>query len=81
MAKIINKDFIRPTKRSFGKSKSGPISIEFNGNELEQKEPWISPEINDMEIFELPCCDRRIKIEDNWQNTTYCFFCGFPYKI
>ncbi len=81
MAKIINEKLISPMKKSFGKPKSGPISIEFKGNELDQKEPWISPEINDMEIFELPCCNRKIKVEDNWQNTTYCFFCGFPYQI
>ena len=80
IAKQINVGLIDPLEKSFGKSKSGPISIEFKGRKLEQRESWISPEVNDMEIFELPCCDRKIKVVDDWQNTTYCFFCGFPYK-
>jgi len=79
MAQIINKNLINPMKKSFGKAKSEPISIQFTGNELNQKEPWISPEVNDMDIFELPCCDRKIKVKDDWLDTIYCFFCGFPY--
>ena len=37
-------------------------------------------EVNDMEVFDLPCCQRKIKIEENWAKVTHCFFCGFPYK-
>jgi len=55
-------------------------SIRFEGKEMEQQKPWISPEVNDMEIFDLPCCQRKIKIEENWQDKVYCFFCGFPYE-
>jgi hypothetical protein len=80
MAKLVNENFIRPLKRNFGKSKSGLISLEFKGNEMRQKEPWISPESNDMEIFNLPCCNRKIKIEEEWKDKVYCFFCGFPHK-
>jgi hypothetical protein len=80
MAKIVNENLIRPLKRTFQRSSSGIVSIRFEGKEMEQQEPWISPEVNDLEIFDLPCCQRKIKIEENWQGKVYCFFCGFPYE-
>jgi len=80
LAKIVNENLIRPLKRTFQRSSSGMVSARFEGKEIEQQEPWISPEVNDMEIFDLPCCQRKIKIEENWQDTVYCFFCGFPYE-
>lgn len=79
MTKIINENLIRPLKRTFRRPNSGMVSIRFEGKEIEQQEPWISPEVNDMEMFDLPCCQRKIKIDENWQDTVYCFFCGFPY--
>jgi hypothetical protein len=81
MAKMINVDLIRPFKETFGKPTLGVVSMRFKGKALEQQEPWISPEVNDMEVFDLPCCQRKAKIEDNWMNVVYCFFCGFPYKV
>ena len=80
MAKIVNENFIRPLKRNFQKPSSSMVSIRFEGKEMEQQEPWISHEVDDMEIFDLPCCKRKIKIEDNWIGVVYCFFCVFPYK-
>jgi len=80
IAKIVNENLICPLKRTFRRSNSGMVSIRFEGEEMEQQEPWISPEVNDMKIFDLPCCQRKIKIEENWWNVVYCFFCGFPYK-
>lgn len=80
MAKLVNENLIRPLKRNFGKSSSGLISLEFKGDEIRQKEPWISPESNDMEIFNLPCCNRKLKIKEEWKDKVYCFFCGFPHK-
>lgn len=80
MAKIINENLIRPLKRTFQRPSSGMVSIRFEGKEMKQQEPWISPEVNDMEIFDLLCCQRKIKIEENWQDAVYCFFCGFPYE-
>ena len=79
-AKIINEKLIRPLKREFSGSRSGPISINFKGEEMKQKEPWISPEPNDLEIFNLPCCNRKLKIQEDWKKEIYCFFCGFPHK-
>lgn len=80
MAQIVNKNLIDPLKRNFRGSNSGAISMRFEGKEMEQQEPWISPEVNDMEVFDLPCCQRKMKIDENWIKTVYCFFCGFPYK-
>lgn len=80
MAKIVNEHLIRPLKRTFPKHSTDIVSMRFEGKEMEQQEPWISPEINDMEIFDLPCCQRKIKIEDNWTSVVRCFFCGFPHE-
>jgi len=52
----------------------------FEANEMQQREAWISPERNDMTTFELPCCERKIKVQDNWPDTVHCFFCGFPHE-
>lgn len=80
MVKIVNENLIRPLKRTFRRSSSGDVSIRFEGKKMEQQEQWISPEVNDMERFDLPCCQRKIKIEESWQDKVYCFFCGFPYE-
>jgi len=80
MAKIVNENLIRPLKRTFHRPSSGMVSMRFEGREMEQQVPWISLEVNDMEIFDLPCCQRKIKIEEDWSDVVYCFFCGFPYK-
>lgn len=79
-AKVINENLIRPLKRMNRRPQSGLISIQFEAKEMEQKEPWISPEPNDMVIFDLPCCERKIKMEENWHNVIYCFFCGYPHN-
>jgi len=80
MAELINENLIHPLKKNFPKSNSGLISISFEGKEMEQKELHMAPETDDMEIFDLPCCNRKIKIENNWEDLVYCFFCGFPHK-
>jgi len=79
IAKIVNENLIRPLKKTFQRPSFNMVSIRFEDKGMEQQEPWISPEVNDMEIFDLPCCQRKIKIEENWQKTIYCFFCGFHY--
>lgn len=80
IARIVNENLIGPLKRNFGHQSSGPISISFKGQEMEQQEPWISPEVNDMDEFDLPCCHRKIKIEDSNIGCIHCFFCGFPHE-
>lgn len=79
MAKMVNEHFIRPLQRNFGRPSSGLISMQFKGKEMKEQEPWISPETDDMDIFELPCCQRKMKIEDGWEGKVHCFFCGFPH--
>lgn len=77
MAQIINDNLIRPLQGKFQKHDS---FISFQGKEMQQREPWISPELSDMKIFNLPCCERKIKIDDNWNKRVHCFFCGFPHE-
>ena len=80
MASLINEHLIRPLQRNFGHQRSGPISISFHGHEMGQQEPWISPEVNDMNVFDLLCCNRKIKVEENTTGRIHCFFCGFPHE-
>ena len=80
MKEQINKNLIGPLKRNFGRPSSGPISIRFEGKEMKKEEPWISPEENDMEVFELPCCERKLKIIEGWKDKVHCYFCGFPHE-
>lgn len=81
IAKQINEHLIRPLKRMARRSSSGPVSMRFEGKEIKQQEPWISPETSDMKIFDLPCCGRKMKIADDWEGVVYCFFCGFPHEF
>ncbi len=81
MADLVNKDLINPLKNILSKSNSGLFSISFKGKEMEQKELHMAPDVDDMEIFDLPCCNRKIKIENIKEDKVYCFFCGFPHKI
>jgi len=79
MAQRVNEQLIRPMKRKFSGCRSGFVSIKFEGKEMEYQEPWTSPESDDMTIHALPCCDLRVKLEDDWSQTAYCHQCGFPY--
>ncbi len=80
MARLVNEHFIRPMNRSFGGGRRGGlVSIEFKGDEMDEQEPWISPEPNDMVRFALPCCERELKIEGDGDAAIHCFFCGFPH--
>jgi len=79
-AQLVNENLIRPLKRSLGRHTSGPVTIRFEGRELGQQEEWIGPEPNDMTRFRLPCCDREIKITEDWSGRVHCFFCGFPHE-
>lgn len=75
-ARIINENFIKQMKSQF----SGNGLIKFEGKEIEEDEPWISPETNDMKMFELPCCNLKIKVVENYLGTIYCPYCGFPHN-
>lgn len=80
MAQIMNEQFIRPMKRKFSGRQKGLISFRFEGKEMEYQEPWISPEPDDMTIHGIPCCGLRVKLENDWAGTVYCYRCGFPHN-
>jgi hypothetical protein len=80
MARLVNEHLVRPMKRSLGGApRGGLFSIEFKGSEMEEQEPWIAPEPNDMSQFALPCCNRELKITNAAEEVVHCFFCGFPH--
>lgn len=69
----INKGFILPMKKKF----SGSEIIKFEGKELEKNTEIIQPEGNDLKLYHLKCCEKNIKIEEDWEKEVYCYFCGF----
>lgn len=75
MAGLVNEHLIRPLNRSMG---HGSV-VRFEGNEMKQKEEWIAPEAPDMTVVDLPCCERKVKVADDWNNGVHCFFCGFSH--
>jgi len=75
MADLVNEQLIRPLNRSMGHGSF----IRFEGKEMKKQDEWISPEASDMTVFNLPCCERQIKVADDWKGTIHCFFCGFAY--
>ena len=79
-AKTWNEGLARPLRRSSRHSRGEFLSVRIEADEMQQREPWISPEENDMTVFDLPCCNRKLKVDDGWSGTTNCFFCGFPHR-
>jgi hypothetical protein len=77
MAGLINEHLIRPLNRSMG---HGSV-VRFEGKEMKKQEEWISPEASDMTVFDLPCCERQVKVADDWKGTVYCFFFGFSHEM
>lgn len=76
MADLVNAHLIKPLQRSTRSSSF----IKVNGKPMKQQEEWISPEINDMKIFELPCCERKIKTTENWKKIYIVIFVDFAIK-
>jgi hypothetical protein len=76
-ADIINRDLIKPFQRMNSPSSGFHVTT----HELKHGNELINPEINDMTIFSLPCCNKTIKIAEGWDKTCYCFYCGFPHKV
>jgi hypothetical protein len=81
IAQIVNEQLIRPMKRKFSGRRSGFVSIKFEGKEMAYQKPWASQEPDDMTIHAFPCCDLRVKLEDDWSQAVYCPQCGFPHTI
>lgn len=75
-ARILNETFIKSMRSQF----SGNGLVKFEGKDIEEDEPWISPETSDMKMFDLPCCNRKIKLDESYTGPVYCPYCGFPHK-
>lgn len=80
MAQTLNKEFAH-LKRKTSRSSKGLISIKLDFKEMPYKEPWISPESDDMALYNLPCCGTALKLKDGWCRTYYCIQCGFPHPV
>ena len=76
MAQLINEHLVKPLQKtsrssSFLKIEAKPIS---------QQQEWIGTEADDLKEVTLKCCERQIKLIDNWDKKVFCHFCGFPHK-
>ena len=81
LADLVNDNFIRPMKREFKKPSSGPIGITIEADEMKKKEPWISPEDDDMDVHSLSCCGKELKLLETWDKEYACIYCGFKHLI
>ena len=79
-ADIMNPHLKKMEKTMRNINQSGFVSMKMSATKMDKKEPWISPEENDLIVFPLPCCDRELKIDDDWNGTVHCHFCGFPHQ-
>jgi hypothetical protein len=70
---IINKEFVTFLKGLDNPSKG----VRVTAHELERGNELINPEINDMKIIELPCCQKSIKIDQDRDSQIHCYYCGF----
>lgn len=75
MAKMVNEHLIKPLSRS------SSSAFSFKGSEMKYEEPWISDETNDMSVFDLGCCNEKVKILDGWTKSVFCFYCGFKHNL
>lgn len=77
VADLLNENLINPLQHSFSHSNN----IEFTGKEIEKKNQIIQPETNDMKTIILACCQKRVKIIDEWDKGVKCYYCGFQHTI
>ncbi len=80
MAENVNNLF-SDWKRKISRMGSGLISLKVDFDKMPHKEPWISPETDDMVLYDLTCCKIKIKLEDKPINMVYCYNCGFPHSL
>ncbi len=79
---MINRELMRTMRglgRQFG-SRQSAIQFSIRASDIPRQPEWISPETNDMSVFDLPCCGQNIKIDEAWNGAVHCYFCGFPYR-
>jgi uncharacterized Zn-finger protein len=70
---ILNETFVKHL-RSLNNPSAG---ITVNAKDLDRGNEIINPEINDMKIIGIPCCQKSVKILGSWTGSVYCYYCGF----
>lgn len=80
MAETLNKEFTQ-RKHQFSRMGNNFFSVKLDFNEMPYKEPWISPEVDDLVLYDLPCCKVKIKLDDKPIHRIYCYKCGFPHSL
>lgn len=78
------KKVLEPELKKLGRTLEGVSKdslVKVKMEKLPSKTPKIPEEADDMKIFELRCCNERIKIEENWKDDVHCIICGKRIKI
>ncbi|WP_165076054.1 hypothetical protein [Methanogenium sp. MK-MG] len=70
---LINKELTKSLKKLDSRS------FRVKTRDVPRRNELINPENDDMVFFALPCCNKQIKISEEWDGTIYCYFCGFPH--
>jgi len=80
---IALKKVLEPELEGFGKSLESISRGSFVKVRTEKpsfKTPKIHEEADDMKLLDLPCCNERIKFEENWKGDVHCIICGKSIK-
>ncbi|MHB9129721.1 MAG: hypothetical protein ACYDBB_01355 [Armatimonadota bacterium] len=73
---LLNEHFVRPLQRA-NRSNS---CVKITANELPEKDSWLPVDANDMKLFNLPCCEKSLKVAEDWTDKIVCHYCGFPHS-
>jgi hypothetical protein len=46
---------------------------------MPESSTWMTPEVDDMDVVDLPCCGRKLKVAKDHRGVVHGFFCGFPH--
>lgn len=64
------------------KKSKGMFSISVNySRSMRSPRPIHGPELPDMKIIHMLCCNRRIKISEGWNDVDTCSYCQQPVKL
>jgi uncharacterized Zn finger protein (UPF0148 family) len=65
--------------RDVSKSSGGLLSMEVKADEVDA--PLMIPEAPDMKVVSSPCCSAVLKLEEDWNGSTFCPKCGDSYNL
>lgn len=68
---LINKELIKSLK------KMNSRSFRMETRDVPRRNELINPEIDDMVFFALPCCNKQIKISEDWDGATFVISADF----